>query len=121
MVVDCGGVYEIDACFTTEIDFPTSENHFAITIFPNPAVDFFTISFKEIVPNAPINVFVSNTMGQMIAHQKNFGQKEIKVELNHFTPGLYLIEVVGEGFRQGMTHPLQNLGGTLESRLVPGN
>jgi len=62
-----------------------------LIIFPNPTKGIFTIKSQSEFKDAQIKVY--NNLGQLILQQKNPTSKEIMIDLNAFSSGIYLIQL----------------------------
>ena len=77
----------------SQIDLSTNEpqENIAVDIFPNPAIDYFTI---ETEVNSTFLLLITNLFGQKVTEKKF--QKRTEVDVSAFGKGLFLVEVCDE-------------------------
>jgi hypothetical protein len=69
-----------------------------VTIFPNPATSYFTLSLPNEVLKENINVNIYDFAGVKIAESKNIrSNSEIKIE--NLISGVYLVQIVTDSYR----------------------
>jgi subtilisin family serine protease len=73
----------------------------SIQLYPNPNVGSFELSMEATQSNK-LKVTVTNLLGQTIYAEPWMvleGQNTLPVQLNHTQPGIYLVNIAGEGFQ----------------------
>ena len=74
-------------CVITSVN-DLSANKYSVSIFPNPAMNIFTIE----LPNQNYDFIISDVSGRKVYEQKNiFGKSEI--DFNNFPNGIYFVNV----------------------------
>lgn len=61
-------------------------------IFPNPATDFFYVSFKTDIDKEKI-VSMYNNLGQLVWQKEDFGSSKLRIPTLDFISGLYVLEI----------------------------
>ena len=74
-------------CGTTGINEEIKDK---ISIYPNPAKDFFTVSGID----GPVDIFVYNIQGMLMLTSKEY--KNTKINISSFIAGIYIIRIVDD-------------------------
>lgn len=64
-------------------------------IYPNPAQDFINIESEMSIKK----VIVYNSIGHKFFERKNIGERLLRIDINHYPTGLYLINIDGKTFK----------------------
>jgi hypothetical protein len=72
-----------------------SEKIESLSIFPNPARNFFNITFSDGLIGDQVNVQVYNTLGQQVIERSfnNTGNFNERIDASSLTSGLYLVKI----------------------------
>ncbi|MEO6303148.1 MAG: T9SS type A sorting domain-containing protein [Bacteroidia bacterium] len=89
--------YSINAnyCLVLDIEKNSSENILPLTIFPNPVTDQITIHTSKINVNEKLKIEIRDLNGKLLFVENKNDSYDTKVDLKHFAPGLYLINITG--------------------------
>ena len=89
-----------DAQFVVMVDdtWSVNENEASISLFPNPANDFVTLSGESL---GTVSVF--NAMGQKVEEFEANGN-ELRIATNHYSEGVYFVKANGQTLRFVVTH-----------------
>ena len=63
----------------------------AITVYPNPATNTFTIRSSKEFKNSSLEIV--NTFGQIVMEQKNINGSEYSINVLNLVPGLYILKL----------------------------
>jgi len=66
-----------------------------ISIFPNPSDGNFTIKFEE--PSSEIDLHMTDLMGRTVLKKHIKSQNQIKLNLNAYRTGIYLLNLIANG------------------------
>lgn len=89
----------IDSTITNTYNFPISENK--ITIFPNPAINYFVIN--NLMTEEAVLLQISDLIGQTIYEDNLFGKSKYIVDL-YLPKGIYFVNI-----KNGETHSTKKL------------
>jgi len=76
-------------------------NKAAFSIFPNPAIDFFTVEWKEAKADLTLNVSIWDALGQLMHNEQvSRAGEETKAEisLQQYASGLYYVQLETEEY-----------------------
>ena len=87
------------ATYTTSIDDVPMVKQNGLSVFPNPAKEFITLSFSQpMFSVCQIRVF--DIMGKEVFNQIAFIQKQYSIPVRLFPNGVYVVEVLREGKKE---------------------
>lgn len=99
-VNDFGYYYVDDVCVSTDSSFCSNYIYTGIedesiknnvTIYPNPATDYFTINFDFM--SEPYNLIIYNTIGKKLYEEKDIATSSKIINTTTFNKGLLLISI----------------------------
>ena len=67
-----------------------------LQVYPNPSTGRFQLYIEDI---GRAEIVIINQMGQRIYHQRIDMQTETSIDLSRFDDGLYIIQLIGDGYR----------------------
>ncbi|MCX6180645.1 MAG: T9SS type A sorting domain-containing protein [Bacteroidetes bacterium] len=80
-------LYEVDSVAVTDIEETNLSE--SVTVYPNPFTDIVRIDLNR---NSAAKVEVFNSFGQ-IMYSQTIEKLNLEINLNHLTPGIYLIQI----------------------------
>ncbi len=83
-------LFEVGLCSTTSTE-NFSSSKIVLSIYPNPAVDYFIISLGDIVKSGSIEIF--NAFGENISKKVIINEHQIQINLENFSSGIYFVTV----------------------------
>lgn len=87
----CNYTDTINVSFYNNSGIEQNNNNSGITVFPNPASDFITISSEDTLING---VEIYNVSGKLVYKEMNNNNIELSINVSNFAKGLYLIKIV---------------------------
>ena len=90
------------SCIITSLKEDNIESEGSLSIYPNPASDYFVVAFNNFQSEESLRLNVYSAQGQLLFSKANFnvngGSKKLKVDLSSFPVGFYFLEIRGDHF-----------------------
>ena len=75
----------------------SQEHKVLFTLQPNPAQTTVALNWLNFKPNATSEVTIYNGQGVVVSRIENLENSTLKIEIDSFTKGLYLVHLMHEG------------------------
>lgn len=77
-----------------------SDESISLNVYPNPTIDFLTVSFDSKQSKKDIEVYsLSGEMVMLESNERQFGQNDIKLDVQHLPSGMYFVKVDNKTFK----------------------
>ncbi len=77
-----------------------SEESISLNVYPNPTIDFLTVSFDSKQSKKDIEVYsLSGEMVMLESNERQFGQNDLKLDVQHLPSGMYIVKVDNKTFK----------------------
>jgi hypothetical protein len=97
-----GNVYPGDALPCALItDLPaTSQTNYSIQVFPNPAMDSFTVLTSADLQNIPFEIQATDITGRVFFSQKTTSSNQLTINTSQWPAGIYILNIQSDKFNQ---------------------
>ena len=76
------------------------EESISLNVYPNPTIDFLSVSFYSKDVKKDIEVYsLSGEMVMLESNERQFGQNDIKLDVQHLPSGMYIVKVADKTFK----------------------
>lgn len=107
-----GGDYA-DSCSEAGVgidELNVSNHQYSLQLFPNPASAELTLQFKQEHPGS-VGLAIKDIAGRTVRREApryyNEGEKKLELDVSSLVPGMYLVTLYGETFRQSQKLVIQ--------------
>lgn len=98
-VIVTGGVFgaseSTSFAINSTANIETTNLFDGITLYPNPTNSILNVKISDVM-ELPENLFIYNTLGQLVKTQKVTDSSDLSVDVSSFAKGVYLIQVTGQ-------------------------
>ena len=90
------GVFNSSFYFVSPVAVKTVAEGAALEAYPNPAINNLTLKLNQKFVSEKVSITVTSILGQQVLSTSSEGSAEIAIDVSHYAPGSYILNVVGE-------------------------